>query len=148
MTFESKPPTDMRLQIQRRSTAGDNTEYVVIKLYYPLPNSIQVQNRLGVVKPITLLDNNGETPLNVSQCGSNKYFYQNNTVHFVVTGDKNCQVRVLLTNSIQLNLRIDMDINDFFNADGKTKFIDRMCAVLGITDISRVKVVSVYTGSV
>jgi len=65
-----------------------------------------------------------------------------------VTGDKSCQVRVSLTNSIQLNARIDMDINAFFASDGITKFIDRMCAVLGITDTSRVKVVSVYSGSV
>lgn len=94
------------------------------------------------------MDNNGENPLNTAQCGSNKYFYQNYTIHFVVTGDKNCQVRVTLTNSIQLNARIDMDINDFFAANGQTKFIDRLCAVLGITDTSRVKVVGIYNGSV
>lgn len=41
-----------------------------------------------------------------------------------------------------------MDINAFFAADGQTKFIDRMCAVLGITDTSRVKIVGVYSGSV
>lgn len=69
-------------------------------------------------------------------------------MHFVLTGDKNCQVRVSLTNSIQLNARINMDINDFFNNDGQTKFIDRMCAVLGITDTSRLKIVGVYSGSV
>ncbi len=117
-------------------------------MYYPRPNSIRVQNKLGIVKPISLLDNNGETPLNTSLCGSNKFFYQNYTIHFVLTGDKNCQVRVSLTNSIQLNARIDMDINDFFRNDGKTLFIDRMCAVLGITDYSRVKIVGVYAGSV
>lgn len=41
-----------------------------------------------------------------------------------------------------------MDINDFFNNDGQTKFIDRMCAVLGIVDTSRLKIVGIYTGSV
>jgi hypothetical protein len=56
-------------------------------------------------------------------------------------------VRVSLTNSIQLNARIDMDIDAFFAADGQTKFIDRMCAVLGITDYSRVKIVGIYRGS-
>ncbi len=41
-----------------------------------------------------------------------------------------------------------MDINLFFSNDGQTKFIDRMCAVLGITDTSRLKIVSIYNGSV
>lgn len=66
----------------------------------------------------------------------------------MVTGAKDCQVRVSLTNSIQLNARIDMDINTFFSVDGQTKFIDRMCAVLGIADTSRLKIVSIFSGSV
>lgn len=41
-----------------------------------------------------------------------------------------------------------MDINDFFSQDGETKFIDRMCAVLKITDTSRLKIVGIYNGSV
>lgn len=148
MTFESEPPIDMRFQIQQKTTTGNNSDWIVVKLYYPRPNSIRVQNRFGIVKPITLLDNNGENPLDTSICGSNKYFYQNYTIHFVITGAKDCQVRVSLTNSIQLNARIDMDINLFFANDGQTKFIDRMCAVLGITDTSRVKIVAIFSGSV
>ena len=46
-------------------------------------------------------------------------------------------MRVSLTNSIQLTARFSMDINSFFANDGVTKFIDRMCAVLGIIDTSR-----------
>lgn len=148
MTFESQPPIDMRLQFQRRYKEGNNSEWIVVKLHHPVPNSIRVESRAGVQKPISLLDNNGEADLNVSVCGSNKFFYQNYTVHFVVTADKNCQVRVSLTNSIQLTARFSMDINDFFAQDGQTKFIDRMCAVLGIEDTSRLKIVGIYNGSV
>jgi hypothetical protein len=86
--------------------------------------------------------------LNTSLCGSNKFFFTNYTVHFVVTGDPNCKVRVTLTNSIQLTAKFDMNINDFYKNDGVTLFIDRMCALLGITDTSRVKVVGVTSGSV
>lgn len=86
--------------------------------------------------------------MDTSVCGSNKFFYKNYTVHFVITADKNCQVRVSLTNSIQLTARFSMNIDDFFAADGQTKFIDRMCAVLGIEDTSRLKVVGIYNGSV
>ena len=148
MTFESQPPSDMRLQFQSRSVAGNNADWIIVKLYYPLPNSIRVSNRAGVVNPISLLDNSTEQNLNVALCGSNKFFYQNYTIHFVITADANCQVRITLTNSIQLNARLQMDINQFFNLDGITLFRDRMCAVLGINDTSRLKIVGVYKGSV
>ena len=41
-----------------------------------------------------------------------------------------------------------MKINDFYRVDGKTRIIDRMCAIFGIKDQSRVKIVSIYTGSI
>lgn len=148
MTFQSEPPIDMRFQFQRRTQTGNNSEYIVIKLHYPRPNSIRVQNRGRVMKPISLLDNHGQNPLNITVCGSNKFFYENYTIHFVLTADRDCQVRVSLTNSIQLTARFNMDINDFFAIDGQTKFIDRMCAVLGIVDTSRLKIVGIYNGSV
>ncbi len=86
--------------------------------------------------------------MNTSLCGSNKFFYKNYTIHFVVTGDINCKVRVSLTNSIQLTARFAMNINDFFRDDGQTRFINRMCALLSINDTSRVKIVGIYTGSI
>lgn len=44
--------------------------------------------------------------------------------------------------------KFNMDIDQFYTMDGKTQFIDRMVALLGIEDRSRVKVVGVYRGSV
>ena len=66
----------------------------------------------------------------------------------MVTADKSCQVRVSLTNSIQLTARLDIDINSFYSINGATIFIDRVCSVLGIVDQSRLKIVSIYNGSV
>ena len=115
---------------------------------YPKPNSIRVEVGGQTIRPISLLDNNGEGSLNTSLCGSNKFFYQNYTIHFVVTGDPNCLVRVSLINSIQLTARFAMNIDNFFRDDGVTKFINRMCALLRINDTSRLKIVGIYTGSV
>ena len=41
-----------------------------------------------------------------------------------------------------------MTIKEFYEMDGETKFIDRVCVMLGIYDYSRVKIVGVYEGSV
>lgn len=60
----------------------------------------------------------------------------------------NCRVRVSLVNSIQLTARFAMPITEFFANDGATTFINRMSALLGITDTSRIKIVGVYEGSV
>ena len=59
MTFSSEPPIDMRLQFQRRTILGDNSEFIIIKMHYPRPNSIRTQNRGQTIKPITLLDFDG-----------------------------------------------------------------------------------------
>jgi hypothetical protein len=148
MTFTSMPPEDMTFKIQKRLPQGNSSDWVIVKLMWPKPNSIRVEVGGQTVKPISLLDNGGEEPLNTSLCGSNKFFYKNYTIHFVVTGDPNCKVRVTLTNSIQLTARFAMNIDDFFRDDGVTRFINRMCALLSINDTSRVKVVGVYAGSV
>lgn len=148
MTFTSMPPEDMTFRFQKRLPEGNSSDWIIVKLMWPKPNSIRVEVNGLPVKPISLLDNNGESPLNTSVCGSNKFFYKNYTIHFVLTGDPNCKVRVSLTNSIQLTARFAMNIDDFFRDDGVTKFINRMCALLSINDTSRVKIVGVYTGSV
>ena len=75
MTFNSEPPSDMVLQFQRRTANGDNGEYIMVKLHYPRPNSIRIQVGGNTIKPISLLDNNGEDPIINTTCGSNKYFW-------------------------------------------------------------------------
>ena len=145
MTFASNPPDDMRFQIQKRIPAGNASDWAIFKLHYPFPNSIEVSVNNVVVRPISLLDNNGEVNLITTLCGSNKFFYKNYTIHFVVTG--NCIVRVRITNTIQLTMRFSMNINDFFSTNGTTRLIDRMAAVFRITDQSRIKIVSIYSGS-
>ena len=81
-------------------------------------------------------------------CGSNKYYYRDRSIDFVITNDPACRPRLTITNSIQLTAKFNMDIEDFFNMDGKTKFIDRMAALLNIQDRSRIKVVGMFRGSV
>ncbi len=85
--------------------------------------------------------------MDTTSCGSNKFFYKNYTGHFVVTGDKNCLVRVRLTNAVQLTMLFAIPINSFFSSNGPTRLVDNMCAILGITDQSRVKIVGIYPGS-
>ncbi len=81
-------------------------------------------------------------------CGSNKYFINNNTIHFVVTGAADCSVHVGLAGSIQLTTKLDSDINNFYRNNGRQKLIDSLAAMLNIADTSRIKIVEVSEGSV
>jgi hypothetical protein len=40
MSFASNPPDDMHFQLQRRTTTGNNSDWIIVKIYYPFPNSI------------------------------------------------------------------------------------------------------------
>jgi len=42
MSFVSMPPEDMTLKLQKRIPEGDKTDWIIVKLYYPKPNSIKV----------------------------------------------------------------------------------------------------------
>ena len=90
MSFESNPPAKLQVQIQRRNPLGNNSNYIIASIYYPLPNMIRVMYKNTIVDPILLTNYNNTTPgfarsLNTSQCGSNMYNYINSTITFVVT---------------------------------------------------------------
>ncbi len=101
-----------------------------------------------VVKPFPLKNN---VTVNLrdhsNQCGANNFYYGNGTIEFVVNGIANCQVRVRLTNFIQLTTRLDIPFDDFYLNNGVTTFLTNICAFLGI-DTSRLKIVGFRSGSV
>ena len=153
LTYSSTPPADSRFQIQQRvEPSGNANDWVIIRIYYPLPNSIEVMKKDAsgsdqLVKPYPL---NEGVPVNlmdhVDKCGANTFHFENGTIEFVVNGKDDCQVRVRLSSYIQLSVRIDIPIADFYSNDGETSFITNICAFLGI-DTGRLKIVGVSTGS-
>ena len=124
----------MRMQFQKRIIEGNNSDWIIVRIHYPRPNSIRVSVDGQSIRPIPILDESAEADLatQVGVCGANKYFYDNYTIHFVVTGDKDCLVVVQLTNNLQLTAHFQMKIDDFFSNGLETKFIDRMAALLGV----------------
>lgn len=151
MSFSAVPPFNLQLQLQTRTPTGNNSNYIIVRIYYPLPNSLKVTVKNKVVKPGVLTDYNNAASLlnnlNRSQCGSNIYFYTNTTIEFVLTEDPDCTAVISVVDSISLTTHFAVDINTFFTSNAITSFINNLCAILKITDTSRVKVVGVYSGS-
>lgn len=143
LTFGAQPPSELKFQFQNRTDGGVETEYAVFYIYYPIANFISVSAKGQKVTPLLATDSTELSTLSTT-CGANKYFYDNGTVAFVLTS--NCQVRLSVTNNVQISARIQTTLPEFFANGGVTKFVDRMCAYLNITT-DRLKVVGVYTGS-
>lgn len=45
-------------------------------------------------------------------CGSNNYFYENRTIHFVVT--TGCKVSLSLKNTLMISTRLEITTEEFF----------------------------------
>ena len=148
-TFSSEPPRDMRFQIQKSDKDRHYAEeWTIIKIYYPIKNSVRIRNRGATVDPIILRGINVTRDLTSKACGANQFYYNDQTIEFVTNGHRTCFPRVTLTNSVYLHAKFNMDLKTFYEMDGVTKFIDRVCTLLNIQDYSRVKIVGIYEGSV
>jgi len=58
-----------------------------------------------------------------------------------------CDLLVQPKDSIQAKVRMDWTMDEFFAEGGTTRFVDRLATSLGVPS-HRIKVVSIYTGSV
>ncbi len=146
-SYTSMPPLKMQFQIQKRSIAGNRSNYIIAKMKYPLPNMIRIIVNKKIIDPVVITDSGLKRNLNTSICGDNIYFYTNYTIHFVITEDRSCLIELSLTDSIRLTTHFATTTTDFFANNAISSFISKLCALLGITDTSRVKVVGVVSGS-
>lgn len=105
--------------------------------------SVQVLVNEQIIKPFIKEDN---ITLNSSQtylkCGANNYFFRERFVEYVITADTACIVEIRLINSVQISTRLAMTVEDFFDNDSRTKFVDRIASFLQIST-DRLKIVGI-----
>ena len=77
-------------------------------------------------------------------CGVNRFVGVENYLEFFIT--PGCMVLIIPRDAILTSVRMQWTAAQFFADGGATLFAQRMAAVLGI-DVSRVKIVSVFEGS-
>lgn len=146
MTFATQPPSDLKFQLQKRTMEGNSFEWAVFYIYYPIANFISVSVAGQIVQPQLATDTN-ELSTQFDVCGANRYYYTNGTIGFVLNGKTGCQVKLSVTNNVQISAKLQTTVSEFYANGGVTKFVDRMCAYLNITT-DRLKVVGVFAGSV
>lgn len=78
-------------------------------------------------------------------CGENRFVGIENYLEFWI--EPGCNLKIYPKDSIQAKVRMDWSMAEFFADGGTTRFVDRLASSLGI-DTFRIKVVSIYEGSV
>lgn len=144
ISYGSQPPSSALYRIQRKTLQG-TAGYFIGQVYFPVPNSVRVTAKSRVVRTFRT-DEQVDLHTKKDVCGAHTYFYENHTIHFVVSGEYDCEVKLELINSIQVTTRFSTTVAEFLNDNGASRFIDRICAFLGIST-DRLKIVEVREGS-
>jgi len=84
-------------------------------------------------------------PLVKTKCGENRYVGIKNFMEFYITSG--CTITIMPKKAVMSSVRMEQTLADFYSGGGTSKFADRVASALGI-HASRVKVVSIYEGSV
>ena len=128
-----------------RSDTG--TSGITVKVFYPNAGAYS-ESVAGSIIPPNSWDAKSHAPATIDPataiCGTNRFVGVVNYIEFYLT--PNCIVVINPRDAILTSVRLQWTSAEFFNGDGVTTFCQRMASVLGI-DASRVKIVSVYEGS-
>ncbi|KAM3142669.1 hypothetical protein pb186bvf_005328 [Paramecium bursaria] len=128
ITNAGENPTESLYWLSRRKQSGSPTDYVIIQMQFSQQNIIQVSLNKNIFQPgITQSEDHWNLQDKKNECGANIYFNKNRTIHFVITGDINCYVKVSLKNTIQVTSRIALTQNSFLGKD----FLQYAVAQLG-----------------
>eukprot|EP00744_Colponema_vietnamica_P007563 GILI01010870.1.p1 GENE.GILI01010870.1~~GILI01010870.1.p1 ORF type:complete len:738 (+),score=179.47 GILI01010870.1:37-2214(+) len=136
-------PRLWRMQLQGALDANDA---VVVNLKYGTPETIEVWvNGVTKVDGIDGRRQPDRVPTVNDPVGTNRYWPLDRQISVVLKGTDFVLLRVV--NTVQVSLRMDTNLNDFFDNDGESKFIFRLALSLGIS-ADRIKVVDIRQGSV
>ncbi|KAM3135691.1 hypothetical protein pb186bvf_012217 [Paramecium bursaria] len=114
MTNAGDNPTESIYWLSKKRPSGSPSDWIILQWQFSTPNIIQISvNNKTILPGITLNNEHWELDKKISECGANNYFYQNRTIHFVVTGDISCIVKVSLKNTMQISSRIAVTENQF-----------------------------------
>ena len=139
--YSQTMPDNQKYQIN-----GNNGDYAIFRVQANDPATL-----------VTVVNNKAQTPLIVEEnkqidwqthktnCGAHIYFPSNSTIIWVVPTN-NCEVKIKKLKTINIAMRLDVDVADFYNDIGTSSFIDKIAALLGI-HTSQLKIVGIRKGS-
>ena len=151
LTFASTNPTIMKMQLTDPNWVvannGTNQIYtgVTMKIRYMSPQTVLVYNFNTGAEYKSIQWPDGSV-FNGTTCGSNKWTPVNNTLEFYITNSPDCVLMMKQVDSVQMSLRFDMTVEDFYSRNAATSLIYNIATVLGIS-FEQIRITSVMKGS-
>ena len=148
--FTGTPPASMRFRLRGDTSAPG----MIVNIKFPNSDSYSVfkKGESSAVEPNGYQEGGGRImttpmiPVAGVSCGENNYEggAVNRLTFYITPG--NCDLTIGTRNVIQLGIRLEFTVQEFFDTGGPTLFVARMAAVLGI-HFADLRVVRVYQGS-
>ena len=143
VSYTGTPPLRQIFELHGAS----KSDYLKVRIDYTSPESVRILKD-GAKIPQNEIVDGVMTPLVGDVCGENRWDPVNAILEFTIQGgDGECNLELKTQDSIQLGLRMDMNINDFYNSNAQMDFIDKIAMQLGI-ERDRIKIVGIREGSV
>ena len=135
-------PNSFLFQLQ--ATRGKN-QPIIVSIFYLDPTMVQILVNGTLFEPIPWINGTQADCTFNDVHGTNKWNSQDNTLQFVLRSE----VPVLLqkTSSVMINMKINIQLSDFFANNKSVSFLNTFAAMLKIPPY-RISIVNVKVGSV
>ena len=125
--------------------ATNNSDWVLASLQYTQGTAVAVHDSAGKEITPKVIGPHEDASFNSSGCGAYTYEPTSGLITFKITGDPNCTLLLVITNTVYASVRYRMSVDEFYASDGPTKFIDNLAAVLKIPTY-KIRIVSISQG--
>jgi len=127
------------------STENNTISGVGIKIQYSSPKTVLVYDLKTNTEIKSKQYKEGEV-FNETTCGASKWTPVQNTLEFYITNSPNCEIFLNSVNSIQLSLRLNLTVEEFYSKDSANSLVYNIAAVLGIPP-EQIRITGVRKGS-
>jgi hypothetical protein len=150
VTTSQTMPSGLQYQLNTQN----ETDWVIIKVQSENPATMKIMVEdlskpkadAKMKEPILLkVDEELDMTKYSSDCGANYYRASDRMLWFVLVG-KNCKVTVEYANALQLNTRLNIDPETFWESGGVADFKQQLMALLEIPE-ERIRIVGIRRGS-
>ncbi len=132
ITFTGTNPSKMKFKLF--DVSFENIKYNIFKVKYGSPQTVVVFDKNGKEIKSREWKESETMSLNDTslKCGDSKWSRVINTIEFFITNEENCILTLNTVNSIQLFMRLNITVNDFYSKNSSNQLIYNIAAVLGI----------------
>jgi len=148
ITFTGSNPSNMRIKMFDVNYPNGPLKNGIFTIKYGSPQTVVIFDNLGKeIKSREWKESENISITDTSlKCGDSKWTSVANTLDFFITNDVNCILTFKAVNSIQLSLRLNISVEDFYSKGSRNQLIFNIAAVLNIPP-EQIRITGILKGS-